>query len=423
METVFGLDFGTSNSALSILTNNRVEVVGLDALNDDQKTMRSILFFDESGDVYFGQEAINKYLENNARGRLMQSIKTFLPSAVLGATYVYGKKYELEDIIALVLSQIKWTGERYVGHEVNSVVMGRPVVFSDDQQADKLAETRLRKAASLAGFKHIAFQLEPIAAALAFEASLNIGEEKLVLVGDFGGGTSDFTVIRLSGSRKQHKDRSQDVLATSGIYLAGDAFDSELMWRKVARYFGRDVQHRSMSGNWLSMPSSIMSKLKAWHLIPQLREKSVREFIRKVRTFADDQQSVRNLEHLIEDNYGFFLFQAIEKAKIDLSTTKESRILFSERDLSIVEEISRLEFEQIVQDLLLRIGDKIDQAIAQAGVKREDIDLVLTTGGTSYIPCVRDLFAVRFGPDKIQQIDAYTSVAHGLGLSASMILS
>lgn len=423
METVFGLDFGTSNSALSILTNNRVEVIGLDALSEGQKTMRSILFFDESGNVYFGKEAINKYLENNAHGRLMQSIKTFLPSAVLGATYVYGKKYELEDIIALVLSKIKLTGERYVGHEVNSVVMGRPVVFSEDPQADKLAETRLRKAASLAGFKHIAFQLEPIAAALAFEASLNMDEEKLVLVGDFGGGTSDFTVIRLSGSSKQRKDRSQDVLATSGIYLAGDAFDSELMWRKVAQYFGRDVQHRNMSGNWLSMPLSIMSKLKAWHLIPQLREKSVREFIRKVRTFADDQKSISNLEHLIEDNYGFFLFQAIEKAKIELSITEESRILFSERDLSIVEKVSRLEFEQIVQDLLRRIGDKIDQVIAQAGVKREDIDLVLTTGGTSYIPCVRDLFAVRFGPDKIQQIDAYTSVAHGLGLSAAMILS
>ena len=126
MKTVFGLDFGTSNSALSILTNDRVEVIGLEPFNEGQKTMRSILFFDESGNVYFGQEAINKYLENNAHGRLMQSIKTFLPSTVLGATYVYGKKYELEDIIALVLSQIKLTGECYVGHEVDSVVMGRP---------------------------------------------------------------------------------------------------------------------------------------------------------------------------------------------------------------------------------------------------------------------------------------------------------
>ncbi|KKP91877.1 MAG: Molecular chaperone-like protein, partial [Parcubacteria group bacterium GW2011_GWA2_36_10] len=118
-----------------------------------------------------------------------------------------------------------------------------------------------------------------------------------------------------------------------------------------------------------------------------------------------------------------FLFQAIERAKIDLSTTDKTEILFSERDLHIAESVHRLEFEQIVQDLLRRIGDKIDLAVAQAGVHREDIDLVLTTGGTSYIPCVRDLFAVRFGQEKIQQIDAYTSVAHGLGLSASMILS
>lgn len=423
MKTVFGLDFGTSNSALSILTNDRVEVIGLDPFNEGQKTMRSIIFFEENGGIYFGQEAIHKYLENNAHGRLMQSIKTFLPSAVFGATYVYGKKYELEDIIALVLSKIKLTGERYVGHEVNSVVIGRPVIFSDDKQADKLAEARLRRAANLAGFKNVAFQMEPTAAAFAFESGLNIGEERLVLVGDFGGGTSDFTVIRLSGSRKRQQDRSQDVLSTSGIYLAGDAFDSALMWRKVAQYFGRDVQHRNMSGNWLSMPLSVMSKLKAWHLIPQLREKSVREFIRKVRTFADDQQSIRNLEHLIEDNYGFFLFQAIEKAKIDLSTTDKTKILFSERDLHIVESVHRLEFEQIVQDLLRLIGDKIDLAVSQAGVRREDVDLVLTTGGTSYIPCVRDLFAVRFGQEKIQQIDAYTSVAHGLGLSAQTLFS
>jgi len=423
MQIVFGIDFGTTNSALSIYREGTVEVVNIDEFNSASALMRSVLYFNEESQIFAGGEAINHYVNEGAAGRFMQSIKTFLPNRSFESTEVFGKKYGIEDLVAIILRKIKAKGEAYVGCPVDGVVLGRPVVFSEDAGKDALAQTRLEAAARKAGFKQVWFQLEPVAAALSFEERLTAGDEKLVFIGDFGGGTSDFTVIRVKGGAFGRSDRRSDVLSLGGVYTAGDKFDSQIMWDKVAKYFGRGVKYKGMGKDELfDIPHSIIYTLCQWHRIPLLRARKTREQIRLIKHAATDRNAIENLEHLISDNYGFFLFQSIEKAKCELSQVDLTRISFKERDLSITEEISREEFEAINGENFARIAGCIDQVVASSGVAPDRIDTVFLTGGTSRIPFIRALFEERFGAEKLDNRDAFTSVVHGLGSSVPLFI-
>ncbi|GFO60528.1 hsp70 family protein [Geomonas silvestris] len=421
MSIVFGIDFGTTNSALSIYRDNRVEVIPIDELNPGSSLMRSVLYFTEDHEVFAGQEAIAQYVSEGAAGRFMQSIKTFLPNRSFEGTEVFGKKYGIEDLVAVILRKIKAKGEAYLGCTVDSVVLGRPVVFSEDPEKDALAQARLEKAARAAGFRRIFFQLEPVAAALSFEQSLAAGTERVVFIGDFGGGTSDFSVIRVRGGAFERSDRHSDVLAVGGVYTAGDKFDSQIMWEKIARHFGRGVRYRGMGKEeYFDIPLSIISTLCQWHRIPLLRTRKIREQIRLIKNAATDRQAIENLEHLIGDNYGFFLFQSIEKAKCELSERDEARVCFKERDLVLNEEITKKEFEEMNGGNLSQIAHCIDEVVRKSGLTHRDIDTVFLTGGTSKIPVIRRLFEERFGAGKLEQKDAFTSVVHGLGASVPL---
>jgi hypothetical chaperone protein len=423
MQIVFGIDFGTTNSALSIYRNGQVEIVNIDELNPNSSLMRSVLYFNEDNEIFAGHQAINNYVGEGAAGRFMQSIKTFLPNRSFESTEIFGKKYGIDDLVAIILRKIKAKGEAYVGCQVDSVVLGRPVVFSEDPEKDALAERRLENAARKAGFRNIWFQLEPVAAALAFEESLPADSEKLVLIGDFGGGTSDFTVIRVKGGAFARADRRSDVLSLGGVYTAGDKFDSQIMWDKVAKYFGRGVKYKGMGKEELfDIPHSLIYTLCQWHRIPLLRARKTREQIRLIKHAATDRVAIENLEHLISDNYGFFLFQSIEKAKCELSQLERSTISFKERDLVISEEITRAEFEAINAENLSRIANCIDEVIARSGIIHSKIDTVFLTGGTSRIPMIRNLFVERFGSEKLENRDAFTSVVHGLGSSVPLFI-
>lgn len=422
MDTTFGIDFGTTNSALAVYKGGKVEVIDIDEYSSNGKTMRSVLYFDEEGGIYVGQQAIAHYVNDGASGRFMQSTKTFLPSQSLEHTYVYGRRYEVSDLIAIILRRIKEKGEAYTGEKVERVVMGRPAVFSKDPERDALAQSRLEEAARRAGFKDVQFQFEPVAAALTFEQTIPAGEERKVLIGDFGGGTSDFTVIRLRGGISPKTERRSDVLSMGGVYVGGDAFDSQVMWEKVTKYFGRLVKYRTMTGDtMLDMPVSIMRTLCQWHLIPHLRDRKVREAIRQIKYSADDPEAVERLENLIADNYGFMLFQAIEKAKCELSSLEQSRIAFKERDLVIREEMTRSEFEEINLDNIAKLAKCIDETVASSGLSFAQVDSVFITGGTSHIPAIQRLFLDRFSPGKMNRMDAFTSVVHGLGASVPFL--
>jgi hypothetical chaperone protein len=420
MSLAFGLDFGTTNSALTVSEEGAVRILDADPSNSSGRTLRSVLYFTKNRHVYAGQEAIDHYLEDDARGRFMQSIKTFLTHRTFDTTAINGRAYQLDDLIALVLRIMKERGEADLGKDVERVVLGRPVIFSEDAETDKLAEDRLRSAAHKAGFKEVAFQFEPIAAALAFEESLAAGEEKRVLIGDFGGGTSDFTIMRLRG-KSSVADRKSDILSLRGVYIGGDTFDSRIMWHRLVQYYGVDARFRGGRDQWLEVPKHIFMTLCRWHLIPQLREPRQRESIRQIRARSDNPEALERLEDLIDENYGFKLFQAIEAAKRELSSSAEARIVFREGLTDIDRRIVRTEFEKMIREDLDQIEQCVDATVDDAGLSREDVDAVFITGGSSFVPAIRRIFVERFGADKVKEGEAFTSVAYGLGLTAARL--
>jgi hypothetical chaperone protein len=419
MDAIFGLDFGTTNSALAVNEEGSVRIIDADPFNPNGKTLRSILFFDKTKCVYTGQEAIDHYINDDATGRLMQSIKTFLTSKTFDTTNINRKLYQLDDLISIILQTLKKRGENDLGREVSSVVLGRPIIFSENSEIDRLAEQRLKSAAIKAGFKDIFFQFEPVAAALAFESLLEQGEEKIVLVGDFGGGTSDFTVIRLRGKNLNVRDRKTDILSLGGVYIGGDTFDSQIMWHRMTHYFGINSRFRDMRDQWLEVPQHVYNKLCKWHLIPQLRDSRQREFFRQIKARSDDPDAIARLDDLIYQNYGFRLFQAIEKTKCELSTMPTSRVVFHESLTNINTDITKIEFEDMIGDGLVKINHCIEETIRNSGLTSDKIDTVFITGGSSHVPCIKKIFETEFGKEKIRTSDAFTSVVYGLGLTAS----
>lgn len=427
MSAVFGIDFGTSNSALSVNLDGKVRLLEVDHENPISNSLKSILYFlKEDGQTksYVGYEGVKKYIENEADGRYMQSIKTFLPDTAFEKTSIYGKFYTLEELISIFLKVMKERGQKIIGQEVSDLVLGRPVIFSEDKERDAIAQERLLGAAKLAGFKNISFQLEPIAAALAYESSLDTQKEQIVLVGDFGAGSSDFTIHKACKKTGKQTQREQDILSVGGVYIGGDVFDSQIMREKVAAYYGKNVQAKSMwSDNFFGLSPIVIRKLMQWHLIPQLRLPrtiaSIKEL--KVKASFQDKKLLGNLENLIQSNYGYLLFQSIEKTKCELSHKDESKIYFNDYDICIDEPLSRNEFEGIIKEKVTALDDCIDSTLKAANLSASDIDVVFLTGGSSYIPMIRKLFEKRMGKDKIKTADAFTSVAYGLGMQGSLL--
>ncbi len=423
MTPAFGIDFGTSNSALSVNQDNRVTLLDIDPENPLSNAMKSILYFNkEEGRMrsYVGYEGVRAYMDNEAEGRYMQSVKSFLPDTAFSKTTVYGTSYTLEDLICLILKTMKERGEKMIGREVAHVVLGRPVIFSTDKEREKTATDRLIRAAGLAGFKEVRLQMEPIAAALAYESGLADNDEQLVLVGDFGAGSSDFTVLR-ARKRSAMDDRADDILSVGGLYIGGDNFDGQIMRHKVASLYGKDVTVKSMlSDNTTGLSPLVLRDLMQWHHIPRLRRPGIMDHIKELKVTAKlrDKALLENLENLINANYGYLLYRAIEQAKCSLSDGEETRIRFKDYGMAIDEAITRREFNRMIEDQVADIEQCVDQTLADAGLGTEEIDAVFLTGGSSYIPMVHAIFEARFGADKIRTSDAFTSVAYGLGLQA-----
>lgn len=424
MASVCGLDFGTSNSSLAVGCNGRVGMVDVDYKNSNTKYLKSVLYFyrDEQGDrVHTGDDAIEEYLLGGLDGRYMQSIKSFLPDATFTETFINGRRYTIDRLVSLILKDLKKKGELAVNTSLDSVVLGRPVVFSEDSEKDKMAEQRLESAARLAGFKDVAFELEPIAAALAYEHSLEQGREELIFVGDFGGGTSDFTIIRLKGGNPNDYDRNRDILALGGIYIGGNTFDSDLMWEKVAPHLGKNVRVTlPMGSNSLPLSTTITRKLRLWNWIPQLKDPKFVRSINEFKAFASysDRRLIENLQTLIEQNLGLNLYQSVERTKCVLSSTDEAVLDFNEQGISMAERVLKHEFDTIIAPNILKIEGAMDETLGRAGITPRGIDRVFLTGGSSYIPRVQQVFVEKFGSEKITQADAFLSVGHGLGLSA-----
>jgi hypothetical chaperone protein len=416
-----GLDFGTTNSALALSELGSTRVVRINNMISDESTLRSVLFMNHKHDNIVGQRAVEEYIKSEGRScRFLQSLKTFLSDASFTGTTIFGQRFEIDDLVSIILKEIKYLGEQHLGHNIDQVVMGRPVMFSDEQVCDQLAEKRLRTAASKAGFKNISFEYEPIAATLAYLKQMDAAKEEIVLMGDFGGGTSDFTVMRLNSEMpKTQKEKRQRILSMNGVYIGGDTFDSKIMWEKIARHFGKDITLSYDGDLHQSVPRWIVHTLCEWHAIPFLNERKTLETIRVMKRVADAPKFLENLEHLIRENKGFAVFRAIEKAKAELSKNVSSVISYHDKCIHIEETISRAEFDSFIEKDLAGISACVAKTLSDAAIARERIDKVLLTGGSSFVPAVRKIFCEMFDEDKIINLDAFTSVAHGLAMSAS----
>lgn len=414
-DIVYGVDFGTSNSAIAIMKDGQERVMR--GRSQEDKTESSILFFPkwEMGVHYVGEEALAQYLAGGMEGRLIQSIKSILPDALFKSTWIHGEQYEIDDLVALIIQHLKRKADASTNANVTKAVLGRPAVFSEKPEEDQIAEQRLRSAALKAGFKEVHFQLEPIAAAFSYE--LRIHRPEIVLVADLGGGTSDFTIMRLDPKKISSKDRATDILATGGIHIGGNDFDSAIMWHKLVRHFGYEAQYKTWD-KWLELPVHLFRRLCQWERIPFFKTRDTRQMLESFLFSTNNKEAVARLITLIEKDLGFSLFKAIEAAKKKLSQQDAAMIDFERLNINIHEPMTRSEFDGFIREDMEKFENYLATFLAKAEFGEHNIDTVFITGGSSLVPALRELFIKKFGASKIRGGETFTSVASGLALSS-----
>jgi hypothetical chaperone protein len=426
MPTVVGLDFGTTNSAIAMAEPDGPTVLA--AFYGDgyrTTTFRSVLYFDPEAKTpdrkpraIAGPKAINSYLNADTRGRLMQSLKSHLASRLFRDTYVFGEKYTLEDLIAMILRELRAAAEAQFGDLGGSVVVGRPVHFSGagNEAEDAFALRRLQGALEQVGFAEIVFEFEPVAAAYEFESQLD--HDELILIADFGGGTSDFSLMHVGPSVRRRGHTAQDILGTDGVAIAGDTFDSKIVRHVVAPRLGQGSQFRSAFNKVLPVPAWLYTNLERWHYLSFLKSKPTMQMLTELRLQAFEPEKIAALMHVVEHDLGYHLYRAVEQTKIELSDREQSGMVFRDATLAIEQDLTRNQFEGWIGDEVGAIAACLDRLLEQTGVAPSDVGSVFMTGGSSFVPAVRRLFEARFGAARIHSGGELTSVAKGLALRA-----
>jgi hypothetical chaperone protein len=419
---IYAIDFGTTNSLLAAADARRVmPPVALDPSARDPTILRSVLYFPNATRCFYGSAALSEYTAAGGQGRLIRSIKKHLPSRSFVGTFIDERPMNLEDLIGAFLGEMRTRANQHFGADVKRVVLGRPARFAIDDAEDRHAEYRLERAARIAGFEQISFCPEPIAAAREFRSTLR--EQKHVLVGDFGGGTSDFTVLQMHDGPFQ----PADVLAIGGVSVAGDAFDSAIMRRHVGKHFGTEVRYRVPFGNnVLQMPPGLMEKICTPADASLLQTEQALTFLRNLKDWSlgpADQRAIEQLLTFVEDRLGFQVFEVIEGTKRALS--EHERAIFSYRypTIEIDEPIERRAFEASSATATERIVGELDATLARAGLTADGIDIVCCTGGTARLPAVEAALARRFGAEKLTQFQNFHSVILGLAEHARALVS
>ena len=417
-----GIDFGTTNSVVVLAGADgstralRFAFPDLPAEMATDDTCRTLLclWHERSGggrlllQDAIGPAAIDAYLDDPAESRLVMSMKSYLAQGSFRETRLLGQVMTLEALIARFLAALM----RSVGLDPAEAVatVGRPVRFAGDNPDDALGERRLRAAFAQAGFGPIAVALEPEGAGWGFMRRLT--RPATVLVGDFGGGTSDFSVMRFDPGA----ERTVVPLGHAGVGIAGDQFDARIIDNVVAPALGRDATYRIMGGEPLPVPAEWYTSLARWHRLSLMRApRTLREIAEVARTASDPAQ-LHRLIALIEEQQGHALYRAVGAAKTGLSRDERTVLRFEHRDLRIEQPIERAAFESWIAQDLLRLDEAIDRALDQAGVVADAIDRVFLTGGTSFVPAVRRLFVRRFGEERIADGGEFVSVAEGLAM-------
>ncbi|MCA9943365.1 MAG: Hsp70 family protein [Anaerolineales bacterium] len=441
---IVGMDFGTTNSGMAVYNGRSVQIIPLDPANNNPRVARTALYITNEQQIYIGRDALNRYFEQNigrpvktkkvwigeieirgadmhyvtdvyvyvdvfSPGRLLLSIKTSLRDSDYPGTIIGQHYYSLENLIALYLNITKTRAEQHLGTPLKQVVLGRPVRFATDPEKDRLAQIRLLQAAFQAGYETVYLQREPIAAAYSYETSINTPQN--VLVFDFGGGTLDLTVMRLGDQTQQR------VLATGGIPVAGDVFDQKLVRAKLPRHFGQGSyfgpRHKA-----LTVPNWIFDSFSSWQTILELQTAENKKMLREIAQTAQRRYQIEALEALVSSNYGLQMFDIVEQAKRTLSDKRGATITLEGPGFKVQEFVTRSEFEAIIRAEIQAIDAHIDETMAASGLKPEQIDAVIRTGGSSQVPAFDEMLQRKFGPEKVRRVDTFSSVTAGLGIFA-----
>ena len=418
MHPGLGIDFGTTNSSVARRTGSGVELV---RFANGSTSSRSILYLERTRagiTSASGTDAIERYLhahrEGASPGRLIQSLKSYLPVRSLTGTEVFGRHYTLEDLISRIVGDLRLRAERQFGQPVREATVGRPVRFvgAENAEDEAFALERLEAAFLRAGFERVQFELEPLAAAAAYATTLDHAET--ILIGDFGGGTSDFSLVHVDPAAGERR-----VLATAGLPFAGDAFDARIVRRLVAPALGSGSFARSLGKTLPAVPAWIYANLERWHYLSFLRTRNVLEILSSAEKRALEPEKIAALRALIDEDLGYQLHGAVQRTKTALSRDEGAEFNFSGPDagsLDLRTTVTRTAFEGWISDELRQIGEAIDGLLGSAGATPDTVDRVFLTGGTSFVPAVRALFEERF-PGRIRDGNEFTSVAEGLALT------
>lgn len=410
--TCAGIDFGTSNSTVGILKDGRPQLI---ALEDQHRTIPSAVFFNfDDNSTRYGRRAILDYTEN-AEGRLLRALKSVLGSSLVNEkTRIKARLIPFTDIVGSFIAHLKNHLDQEAGQEITNVVLGRPVQFVDDDPvADARAQSELEKAARQQGFNNIAFQFEPIAAALDYEQTVR--REELALIVDMGGGTSDFSIVRVSPERANSTDRKDDILANTGVHIGGTDFDRLLSMANVMPEFGYLTQTKDGKRN---LPAGYFFDLSTWHRINMLYTSKAMADLKAIRYEAAKPELVSRFIEIVEDRYGHALATKVEQAKIELTDMPVTTM-----DVDLERERLSLPFtepglEVAIRPAVERVMQTLENTLRDAQLQPSQITTLFLTGGSTIIPIVRRSVATMFPSATIVEGDMFGSVGLGLTLDA-----
>jgi hypothetical chaperone protein len=411
MAIACGVDFGTSNSTVGWVRPGHPVMLGLE---DGKETLPSVVFFNaEDEDVSFGRAALSQYLAGY-EGRLMRSLKSLLGTSLIdGQTEVGGRALPFRMLLAQFIGELKRRAELAAGREFTSAVFGRPVFFIDDNAAnDQLAQDTLAEVARSVGFKDISFQFEPIAAAFDYESQID--REELVLIADIGGGTSDFSLVRLSPQRAARAERRDDILANGGVHIGGTDFDKYLSLSSVMPLLGYGSRLRSNS----EVPSSYYFNLATWHTINQAYTKKMWLQLADLCRDAAEPDKLGRLQKLIDHRAGHWLAMRVEEGKIALSDAASVALELDRLSPATTLQLERTQFNDAIEHLVGSVERTVLQLLGDAGVAPGAVDTVFFTGGSSGVRLLRERIAALLPAARKVEGDRFGSIGAGLALDA-----
>ncbi|MEC9264657.1 MAG: Hsp70 family protein [Pseudomonadota bacterium] len=416
--TAFGIDLGTTNTVVVKSTSDgALDALPLGDGKDARRTHPSVIAFEPTYDrgrmelaMETGAKAISLAAAYPEDFRYVQSFKSHVASAAFAGTTIFGKRFDLAGIFGCFLRRSGIADAINAVDGPKRIVVGRPVVFYGDKPDEDLALSRYRDGFKAAGIEDFDFVLEPIGGAFSFFRTVR--SNVTVLIADFGGGTSDFVVVRfrLTGSRVK-----TEVLSHAGIGIAGDTFDARIIENALVRHFGADSHYRE-NGKRLPVPRSYYSALARWHQMTLLRAPKFLRELEIIQRASEAPEQIARLIYAIDHNQGLAISRAVSGAKAELSDRDSADLTLDLGELQVRETITRADFESWIADDVARIAERVDETLIRSGLSDGAIDKVFLTGGTSFVPAINALFTDRFGTDKVSAGERFSSVAEGLSL-------